>query len=97
MKTQNDRTNHFHFRNKPLSILALLFLFSSFSHSASAQTSATSAGITVRVTDPQGAIVPKAAVTLYTRDNRVRIKTLTDEKGKYQLRTTRPGRVSDRS
>ena len=54
----------------------MLFLFSSFSDSAFAQTSKTSAEITVRVTDQHGAIVPKAAVTLYTRDNRVRIKRL---------------------
>ncbi len=91
MKTQNDRTHHFHFRNKPIGILALVFLFSSFSDNAVAQTSTTGAGITVRVTDQQGAIVPRAAVTLYTRDNRVRIKALTDETGKCRFEQLSPG------
>ena len=85
MNTQNDRTNHVHFRNKAFSILALLLFFSSFSDNGLAQTSTTIAGLTVRVTDQRGAIVPKAAVTLYTRDNQVRIKTLTDEKGTYRF------------
>ncbi|MDQ3665168.1 MAG: TonB-dependent receptor [Acidobacteriota bacterium] len=91
MKTQNNRTKQFHFKNKPLSILALLFLFSSFSDAAFAQNSAAGTGITVRVLDPQGAIVPKAAVTLYTRDNRVRIKALTDETGTYRFAELAPG------
>ena len=91
MKTQNNRTKQFHFKNKPLSILALLFLFSSFSNAAFAQNSAAGRRITVRVTDPQGAIVPKAAVTLYTRDNRVRIKALTDETGTYRFAELAPG------
>jgi len=81
MKTQHDRLIPFFF-DKPLSILGLLFLFTAFSSGASAQTAATSAGITVRITDQRGAIVPRAAVTLFTRDNRVRIKTSTDETGK---------------
>jgi vitamin B12 transporter len=81
MKTQKDRTNYFPFRNKPFSILALLFFFSSFSESGFAQTHGTSAVITVRVTDQRGAIVQRATVTLYTRDGRVRIKMLTDEAG----------------
>lgn len=80
MNTQNDRTNHRHFRIKSFSILVLLLFFSSFSGNGLAQTSTASAGLTVRVTDQRGASVPKAAVTLYTRDNQVRIKTLTDEK-----------------
>ncbi|MCM3870520.1 MAG: TonB-dependent receptor [Pyrinomonadaceae bacterium] len=88
MNTKNDRTLHFHFRSKPLSILALLFLISSFSYDAFAQAGA---GITVRVTDQQGAIVPRAAVTLFTRDDRVRIKTLTDEAGKCSFEQLSPG------
>ncbi|MBA2525424.1 MAG: TonB-dependent receptor [Pyrinomonadaceae bacterium] len=90
MKTQNDRTNHFHFRSKPLSILALLFFSSSFSDSAFAQTRATSAGITARVTDQRGAIVPRAAVFLYTRDNRVHIKTVTGEMGECRFEQLAP-------
>src|SRR5688572_31893415 len=85
MKTQNDRTHYFQLIKKQLSILALLSFFSSFSDSSVAQMSAQGAGITVRVTDSGGAIVPKATVTLYTRDNRVRIKTLTDETGKFHF------------
>ncbi len=91
MKTEDNRTKHFHFRNKPLNILALLFLFSPFSNAAFAQNSAAGTGITVRVTDPQGAIVPKAAVTLYTRDNRVRIKALTGEAGTCRFAELAPG------
>jgi len=83
MKTQNNRTKHFLFKDKPLSILVLLFLFSSFSSADLAQNRPAGTGLTVRVTDPQGAIVLKAAVTLHTRDNRIRIKGLTDEKGTY--------------
>jgi vitamin B12 transporter len=91
MNTQDNRMKHFPFGNKPLSILALLFLFSSFSNSALAQNGETGTGITVRVTDPQGAIVPKAVVTLYTRDNRVRIKALTDQTGTYRFAELAPG------
>src|ERR1044072_979260 len=80
MKTQPNRTNHFYFKNKPLSLLAWLFLFSCFSSTGLAQQLT---GITVRVKDPQGAVVVKAALTLYTRDNRVRLRALTDDKGTY--------------
>lgn len=84
MKIQNIQTKEFRFRNKPLSILALLFLFTSLSTGAIAQ-SATGTVITVRVKDPQGALVPRVAVILYTRDNRVHLRGLTDEKGTYQF------------
>ncbi len=89
MKTQDNRTKHVYFWHKPLNILAMLFLFSPFSNAAFAQNTGT--GITVRVTDPQGAIVPKSAVTLYTRDNRVRIKAITDESGTYRFAELAPG------
>lgn len=88
MKTQHDRTDNSCFWNRQLSILAFLFFpffFASFSYSAAAQTTATSAGISGRVTDQRGAVVTKAAVILYTRDNRVRLKMLSDESGKYQF------------
>src|SRR5882672_8452937 len=91
MKKQYNRTEHFHFSNRLLSILALLFLFSCFSTGASAQRSMAGTRTTVRVTDPQGAVVVKAAVTLYTRDKRVRIKALTDEKGTYVFEDLVPG------
>lgn len=91
MKSQHKQAEHFHFRNKPLSILALLFLCSSFSSGGLAQNSAAGTGITVRVTDPRGAVVVKATVTLYTRDSRVRIKGLTDAKGTYLFERLAPG------
>lgn len=85
MKTQNDRLNYSRFRNKSYSILVLLFFFAPFSASALAQTSGNSGGITVRVTDERGAIVPKATITLYTRDNRFHVKVFTNEEGKYHF------------
>src|SRR6266516_2395904 len=91
MKTQNNRTNHLDSKNKPPRILSLLLLFSIFSSGALAQNSAAGTGITVRVTDPQGAIVRKAAVTLYTRDNRIRIKGITGDSGTYRFAQLAPG------
>ena len=91
MNVQNSRTKQLHFKNRSLSILALLFLFNGFSNAAFAQSSAALAGLVVRVTDPQGAIVPRAAVTLYTRDNRVRIKALTDDTGTHWFTELAPG------
>ncbi len=81
-KSQKNRTKRFY---KPLSILALLFLFGSFSNATFAQTRSDGAIISGRVTDPQGAVVLKAAVTLYTRDNRARIRALTDKTGTYRF------------
>src|SRR6185295_12530247 len=68
--------------------LAWLFLLSCFSTAALAQHAAS---ITVRVKDPQGAVVARAAVTLYTRDNRTRIRALTDEKGISLFEDLAPG------
>jgi iron complex outermembrane receptor protein len=48
-------------------------------------------GVTVRVTDPQGAVVHKASVTLHTRDNGVRIKGLTNERGTCLFEQLTPG------
>jgi iron complex outermembrane receptor protein len=64
-------------------------LFSCFSSGASAQHGA--ASLSVRVTDPQGAVVVKAAITLYTRDNRIRLIGLTDDKGAYLFADLAPG------
>ena len=89
MKTQKNRTEHFHFGHKPLSILALLLLVSCFSTGVLAQHEGTS--ITARVKDPQGAMVVKAVVTLYTRDNGVRLRGLTDEKGACLFEDLAPG------
>jgi iron complex outermembrane receptor protein len=71
--------------------LALLFILGSFSGGLQAQDRASASGITVRVTDPRGAIVPKAIVTLYTRDNRIHFKGTTDEKGTYLFADLTPG------
>ena len=69
---------------KPLfSILGILFLVVSLAIEPRAQDGDAGSQINVRVKDPQGAIVPRAEVTLYTRDNRVRIKTLTDNNGSW--------------
>lgn len=80
MNTQNRRIEHSHWWNL-LVILAASFLVSSFSNGALAQDRSADTRVTVRVTDPQGANVVKAAVTLYTRDNGIVLKGLTDEKG----------------
>jgi vitamin B12 transporter len=76
---------------KPFRGCCLLIIIACLSAGAFAQNSAVGTGITVRVTDPQGAIVVKAVVTLYPRDNRVRIKGLTDEKGTYLFEHLAPG------
>ncbi|MEP6707258.1 MAG: TonB-dependent receptor [Pyrinomonadaceae bacterium] len=91
MKTRNNRTKRFHFKNKSLSILTLLFLCSTFSGSVLGQTGGAATTLTVHVTDPQGAIVPRATITLYTRDNTVRLKGLTDEQGTYRFQHVAPG------
>lgn len=93
MKTtaKNKRRKRFHFKNKTLTILALLFFLGLFSIEPKAQDRPVGTLITVRVTDPQGAIVPKAEVTLYTRDNRVRIRAVTDHSGTCRFGRLAPG------
>ena len=77
---------------KAVSILALLFLLTSQAIESHAQDIQAGAQINVRVSDPQGAIIPRAEVTLYTRDNRVRIATLTDSNGSCSFKQAwRPG------
>lgn len=72
-------------------ILGTLFLVLSFAIEPRAQDGETGVQINIRVTDPQGAIVPRAEVTLSTRDNRVRIKTLTDNNGTGSFKRLAPG------
>lgn len=79
MKT--NRIRPLCFKHKPVTILVLLFLVNAFSYAVFAQNNAGGAQINVRVTDPQGAILPNAKVTLYTRDNRIRVNSLTDSAG----------------
>jgi len=81
--TQNHRSKLLQFK-RFLSILGLT-LFCLVSNLALGQTAITGSELIVRVTDPQGAIVPNAAVMLYTRDNRVRTRSLTDDSGKSRL------------
>ena len=89
--TQCKRTTLLFFNNKPLRVLALLFVLGSFPGGLQAQDRASASGITVHVTDPRGAIVPKAIVTLYTRDNRIHFKATTDEKGTCLFADLTPG------
>ena len=89
MKTK--RTRLLFFRNKPLSFLVLLILCSGFAGAVLAQNNAGAAQINVRVTDPQGAILPNAEVTLYTRDNRIRINSVTDSNGASRFDQLAPG------
>src|SRR5882724_2166373 len=89
--TQGNRKNRLHFKDKPCCILVLLFLFSPFPGGVFAQTSAPGARINVRVMDPQGATLSKAAVSLYTRDNRIRFGGLTDSAGTCRFEQLAPG------
>jgi vitamin B12 transporter len=93
MKTtaQSNRLTRLYFENWSLSILVLLFLFNPFANGVCAQHGAGGAQINVRVTDPQGAIVPNAEVTLYTRDGRIRINGLTDRTGTSRFEQLAPG------
>jgi iron complex outermembrane receptor protein len=77
------------FKKKPFSTLVLLVLLIAFANAVFGQTSG--AQITVRVTDPQGAVLPNAKVTLYTRDNRIRIDSVTDSSGVCHFETLGPG------
>lgn len=87
MKT--NQTRHSCFKNKPCSILVLLLLLTASANAVFGQTSG--AQITVRVTDPQGAVLPNAKVTLYTRDNRIRIDGVTDSTGVCRFERLGPG------
>lgn len=89
MKT--NRIRFLRFKNKPLSILVLLLLFNGFPSAVFAQTSAGAAQIKVRVTDPQGAILPNAKITLYTRDSSIRLNRLTDNNGTSRFDQLGPG------
>lgn len=75
----------------PLRGCYLLVILACLSASAVAQSTIAGTGVTVRVTDPQGAIVRQASVTLHTRDNGVRIKGLTDDKGTFTFERLAPG------
>src|SRR6267143_5169939 len=89
MKT--NRTSLLCFKNKAVSILLLLFLFNAFASAAFPQNNAGGAQINVRVTDTQGATLANAKVTLYTRDNRIRINSLTDNTGTSHFERLAPG------
>lgn len=91
IRPQRNTQEHLRLKNKALSMLALLFLLLPLAIESPAQDSQTGAQVNVRVSDPHGAIVPKAEVTLYTRDNRVRISTLTDNEGSCSFERLTPG------
>jgi hypothetical protein len=63
------------------SILAALFFLFFVSTAYSSERGA--ASIEVQVQDELGAMVPGATVTLYTRDDRLRISAVTDDAGSY--------------
>ena len=94
MKTtgQEKRSKHLRSGDKVINVLILLLLFSTFSAGIFAQSNAVPAAtISVRVVDPQAAILPNAKVTLYTRDNRIRIMCLTDSGGTCRFEQLAPG------
>ena len=67
--------------------VALLFLFAGLT-SARGQTSQTLSGT---VTDPSGAAIAQATVSVYARDGGFRRSTSTNEQGEYQLGAIAPG------
>lgn len=87
----SNRTNGLNLKNSPFKTFTLLLLFSVFSNGVFAQSNADGAQINVRVTDPQGAILTNAEVTLYTRDNPIRLKCLTDHAGICRFQQLAPG------
>ncbi|HET6670163.1 MAG TPA: TonB-dependent receptor, partial [Pyrinomonadaceae bacterium] len=78
-------------RIKAVTIVGLLLLLIPVASESRAQDVQAGAQINVSVSDPQGAIVSRAEVTLYTRDNRVRITTFTDSSGHCSFRRLPPG------
>jgi len=56
-----------------------------------AQNSVNGTGVAVRVTDPQGAVVRRASVTLRARDNGVRIRRRTDDEGRVVFERVKSG------
>ncbi len=73
--------------SKQLALVTLLLLFNCFV--VVAQDNA--AKVNVRVIDPNGAAVQGAEVTLYTRDGRIRISSLTGDNGVSQFEQLAPG------
>src|ERR1044072_2605483 len=75
--------------NRTLVIVCALLLAACRPALAQAQQGATLSG---RVTDPQGATLPGAAVTLYERARKqVRLWTVTDAAGAYRFERLAPG------
>ena len=50
-----------------------------------------SGGVAGSITDPSGAVVPNAAVTLFARDNSLRFTARTNQRGEYRLASVAPG------
>jgi len=69
------------YSSQPLRGCFLLIIVSCLAAGAFAQGNFGRAGITVRVTDPQGSVIRRASVTLYARENGVRFKGLTNDHG----------------
>lgn len=69
--------------------IGMIVLLLTLATLAVAQTATTA--ITGRVTDSQGAAVANANVTVYERDNRVRVSAVTDETGAFRFDRLAPG------
>ncbi len=89
MKSRLQNKHHPCFRNK--NILVLLLLLTPFSNTVFSQGITGAAHVNIRVTDPQGASVPNAQVTLHTRDGRIRITSITDSDGACRFEQLSPG------
>ncbi|HSS21125.1 MAG TPA: TonB-dependent receptor [Pyrinomonadaceae bacterium] len=90
MKTHNKVTKQFHLWGT-VGLLILLIMAGSFSRGVTGQNRSRGAAVSGQVTDPGGAIVVKAIVTLYSRDDRLRLTASTDDKGTYRFANLEPG------
>ena len=90
MKTRSRSTKKSFALNNSAVVFVGLLLLVSLAARSTAQEGQAGAQINVRVLDPQGAVVSRAEVTLYRRDNRVRISTLTDSDGSCSFQRLAP-------
>jgi vitamin B12 transporter len=73
------------FRKLMRKIIFNLLLFTLSFISVSINVKAESAGVSGHITDPQGKAIAGAVITLYERDNRTRLTTLSDSNGAYSF------------
>ena len=72
--------------------LRLAICLAALAHAAAAQETINSASVSGRVTDPQSALVPGAAVTARQTDTNVVAETTTDENGRFRFPYLKVGR-----